>query len=428
MEKQGMKWQIIVGTVLLLVLVGSLFFPVFTITGDKYIESAMQANKHAEDQDLDAAKEADTKQVTDNYKRKTKKRKDKAKEFDKEIKKNTGKVSGIQWIRWSFSGKKISVKGVTYTKEKKENKDNKDKKKDKKDNNNDNEEKTKDINKSGVKTVFRMMAVLLLLPPICALMNLVFMLVRRKTYRVWMMITALLEAGCMAVFYFVMPGMIWNKSSNYINDATLLSEKTLRIKGTGKTMIATLMKQCLSLEVYIGLVAAGLLLIFAILCFTVCRPATNEFMKKTVKGDFSPDDWLVDIHPGIGYDPMGKIDIVGTDGIVGHDCPPPFKTVGKIYGVSGQYQGFELEIQDGEEIVLGRDPQYCGLIFNNPKVSRRHCGIRYDGQLHQYQVIDYSSNGTTFVGGGAAKAGMYTAVPEGTVLLMGGVERIRLGG
>ena len=92
------------------------------------------------------------------------------------------------------------------------------------------------------------------------------------------------------------------------------------------------------------------------------------------------------------------------------------------------FQGAELEIQDGEEIILGRDPQYCGLVFRNPKVSRRHCGIRYDGPSHQYQVIDYSSNGTRFVDGGVAKAGIYSTVPEGTVLIMGGIERIRLGG
>ncbi|MCI5640934.1 MAG: FHA domain-containing protein [Lachnospiraceae bacterium] len=418
MEKQGMKWQIVVGSLLLLALVASLFFPAFKITGDKYIESAMQANKHAEKQDLDAAKEAGTKKVTDNYKRKTKKRKEKAKEFDKEIKKNKGKVSGIQWIRWSFSGKKISVKGVTYVKEKDKSKE---KNSDKKDNSNDSKEKVKDINKSGVKTVFRMMAVLLLLPPLCALMNLVFMLVRRKTYRVWMLITALLEAGCMAVFYFVAPGMIWNKSSSYIDSATLLSEKTLRIKGTGKTMVTTLMKQCLSLEVYVGLVVATLLLIFVILCFTVCRPATVERGVNPVKGDFDPGEWVIDNIPG-GTSGSG-FGMVGESGF--NNFP---KMVGKIYGISGQYQGSELEIQDGEEIVLGRDPQYCGLVFRNPKVSRRHCGIRYDGQLHQYQVIDYSSNGTRFVGGGAAKAGMYTTVPEGTVLIMGGSERIRLGG
>ena len=170
MEKQGMKWQVIVGALLLLVLVGSLFLPIFKITGDKYIEAAIQANKYAEQQDLDAAKEAGSKKVTDNYKRKTKKRKETAKEFDKEIKKSTGNVSGIQWIRWSFSSKKISVKGVTYVKEKDKRKE---KNTDKKDNSNDSTENAKDINKSGVKTVCRMMSVLLLLPAVCALMNMV---------------------------------------------------------------------------------------------------------------------------------------------------------------------------------------------------------------------------------------------------------------
>lgn len=418
MEKQGMKWQVIVGALLLLVLVGSLFLPIFKITGDKYIEAAIQANKYAEQQDLDAAKEAGSKKVTDNYKRKTKKRKETAKEFDKEIKKSTGNVSGIQWIRWLFSSKKISVKGVTYVKEKDKRKE---KNTDKKDNSNDSTENAKDINKSGVKTVCRMMSVLLLLPAVCALMNMVFMVVCRKTYRMWMLITAFMEVGCMAIFYFVTPGIIWNKSSRYINNVTLLSEKTLRIKGTGKTMVAALMEQCLSLEVYVGLVVAALLLIFAILCFTVCRPATIEQEINPIKGDFDPGEWVIDNIPngtsGSNYELSGESGF--------RDFP---KMVGKIYGISGQYQGAELEIQDGEEIILGRDPQYCGLVFRNPKVSRRHCGIRYDGPSHQYQVIDYSSNGTRFVDGGVAKAGIYSTVPEGTVLIMGGIERIRLGG
>lgn len=48
--------------------------------------------------------------------------------------------------------------------------------------------------------------------------------------------------------------------------------------------------------------------------------------------------------------------------------------------------------------------------------------------LLQYRKQKYSSNGTRFVDGGVAKAGIYSTVPEGTVLIMGGIERIRLGG
>lgn len=412
LERQGMKWQVALGAVLLALLVGSMFLPVFKVTGERYISAAMKANTHAEEEDLDAAKKAGTEQVTDQYQKNTSKRKEKAKEFDEEIEEKSDRISGIHFIRWAFSsGKEYDFPGAVYADK-------------------------KDIKKSGVGSVFRMMAVLLLLPVLVGAANLIFMLVRRKAYPVWLLASGVAEVLCQGIFWLVMPGMIWDKISAYIKCFTLIGEKVLLIKGTGKCAIQSMMVEFMSSEAYVGLGAAGALILCAILFMTACRPA-RVVQEPLSQGGFQPGEWDVD-------GPVSDLSEQWDDFMKNNQPPDSYgnqtaaggeafftgyvKPGGVLYGVQGEYQGCNVEIRQGEEIILGRDPQYCGLVFSNKKVSRRHCGIRYDGDSGNYQVIDYSSNGTTFAHGGMAKAGTYTSVPPGTTVIMaGGAEQIRLG-
>lgn len=48
-------------------------------------------------------------------------------------------------------------------------------------------------------------------------------------------------------------------------------------------------------------------------------------------------------------------------------------------------------VRDGEEIVVGRSVA-SGLRCNDPRVSKRHCVIRLEGQ--RILLTDSSSNGT----------------------------------
>lgn len=406
MEQQGFKWQILAGGLLLVVLIGSLFFPVFKISGESYLSAVYDVNTHAEKQNLTAAKKAGTKEITDNFQKNTTKRRDKAAEFDSEIEKKSDRISGIEFIKWSFSDSKLNFSGVNYTAE-------------------------KDIEKSGVKSVFRMMGMLLLFPVLLGICNLVFMLVRRKIYAGWLIATGLSAVVCSLVFCKGMPGMIWERSAPYVKSFTMISDKTLLIKGLGKYTIQTMVSEFISASVYMELIAGGLLIISGILFMTVWKPKSVTAVQ--TEEEIAPAIW----------DDAGEVkdlktqwgDFQAQEKLRQREKAPEsanvvtnIKLKGKIYGIKGEYQGSEIEVAEGEEIVLGRDPKYCELVFAHKQVSRKHCGIRYDGEKRAYQVIDYSTNGTVFADGGMARAGVYTSVPSGTVIdLAGGEEKIQLG-
>lgn len=95
---------------------------------------------------------------------------------------------------------------------------------------------------------------------------------------------------------------------------------------------------------------------------------------------------------------------------------------GTLTGICGQYAGQSLTVNAGEEIVLGRDPAYSMLVFDNRGISRRHCGIRYDDKTGNYFVIDYSSTGTKMADGRLVTASSYSMAEPGTVLLLGDGE------
>lgn len=102
--------------------------------------------------------------------------------------------------------------------------------------------------------------------------------------------------------------------------------------------------------------------------------------------------------------------------------------IGEIRGLTGEYKDQVITLKRGEEIIMGRDPSYCVLIFQNKQVSRKHCGIRYNPENGCYQAIDYSSNGTTLSDGTLLTTSDYTTVKPGTVLYMAnGTESFQLG-
>ncbi len=69
--------------------------------------------------------------------------------------------------------------------------------------------------------------------------------------------------------------------------------------------------------------------------------------------------------------------------------------VGSVKGISGTYEGFDIPLNSGETIVIGRDPGVSNIVLEDEQgyVSRKHCSISYDSQTGNYTVIDYSSNG-----------------------------------
>jgi hypothetical protein len=92
---------------------------------------------------------------------------------------------------------------------------------------------------------------------------------------------------------------------------------------------------------------------------------------------------------------------------------------GSVTGLTGMYKDATIDIRTGEELVIGRDPVLSNLIIsdNADKISRKHCGIVFDGA--KYSVTDYSSNGTFKTDGTRLMANIPTTMPRGTEIILG---------
>ena len=97
------------------------------------------------------------------------------------------------------------------------------------------------------------------------------------------------------------------------------------------------------------------------------------------------------------------------------------EVAGSLIGVSGMYIGATIGIPRGEEIVIGRDSAMSHVIVdqNADKISRKHCGIRFDPSDGMYSVTDYSSNGTFKEDGSRLPSNITVTIPRGTVIVLG---------
>lgn len=96
-----------------------------------------------------------------------------------------------------------------------------------------------------------------------------------------------------------------------------------------------------------------------------------------------------------------------------------------LVGLSGAYAGASIFMQPNEEIVIGRDTTVSHVVLSDSQVSRKHCGVRYIGETGNYQVVDYSSNGT-FVNGTMIPSGMNYDCAPGTIISVDDFNRFQL--
>lgn len=396
MAQYQYKWQIFVGAGVLLMVVVTLFLPRLSVSGDEYVDMAVAVNEYARNEDKDMADAAEAKEVVEEYGEESDQRTSLVKKYDKTIKEKTGDhgtVSGLFLGKWALTVEDtLYFNGVTYNKGKK-------------------------IEDSGVQSKFKLMGVLIYLPAVFALCLLVFMLVRRQTYGAFLIAAGGLAIGCEAVLYFFLPSMIWNSTRNYIRSFSLIREGLLEIDGVGEEAMTQIFHRFSSNTGIFVVVLGVVLVVLGILFQTVLKPEEME-----EEDDF---DFIYKQQPvwpagtkAEGYTAVNGNGMAGSYG----------KTfAGKITGVSGQYSGQSIQMSAGEEIIVGRDPKYCMLVLEYPKISRRHCGIRYDMTSGKYQVIDYSSNGTRLSDGTILSASQYTPVAPGSVLYLGNArESFRL--
>jgi predicted component of type VI protein secretion system len=105
----------------------------------------------------------------------------------------------------------------------------------------------------------------------------------------------------------------------------------------------------------------------------------------------------------------------------GKSPPEPKDLGGIIICKTGMYRYATFRIDNGEELVIGRDAAVSHIVVDTgaEKVSRKHCSIVYDGRKRHYIVTDYSSNGTYTEAGDRLHGMVLTVLPCGTTIFLG---------
>lgn len=101
------------------------------------------------------------------------------------------------------------------------------------------------------------------------------------------------------------------------------------------------------------------------------------------------------------------------------DEPTPVK--GAIVALSGKESGYRYPVEDGEELIIGKDPSVAHIVVDSghERISKKHCGIKWNAGMNQYQVIDYSTNGTYINSIRKLSKGLFVTVPKGTIINLG---------
>lgn len=370
METYKYKWQIFIGAALLLCLTALLFFPRMSISGEDYVDMAVSVHEYAREVDKESADRAGAEEFLRQYQKEGEIRSSRIESYDRTISRRTGDhphISGLYLARWGIRvSHPLALDGIICR-------------------------EGVSAGDSGVQGVFHGMGVLLLLPAMCGVVLLVFMLARRRTYGLWLLLTGIVTIGTELVLYVAMPSLIWGRIRGYVDSFSLIPSGLLEIPGVGQKAVTEMYRGSMDIAGWLTLLVGGLLIIAGVLFLTVCRP---ERIPKPGQ------------IPGPGLIPAK----------------------GVITGLQGQYRGQSVPLEAGEELILGRDPAYSMLVFSHPGISRRHCGIRYDVQTGNYQLIDYSSTGTRLSDGSLVCASAYTAVSAGTVVYLGSTgEVVQLG-
>ena len=464
MEGKKLNWQIVTGAGLLLLLVITLFLPRIDVTEVKYVDTAVKVNQHAKEQNKKKALEAGAQDAIKEFDVGGSERKDTLEEVRSRLgDKNVGSKSTLALAKWMLTvnkNDKMLFDVIQYDAAKKD-----------------------DVAKSGIKSSLRLNGVLLLLPVAAALIVMILVLALRK-----MVAPGLIGVGALTVLSnllikFALPGMMWGKISKYIESAECMEGGLFDISGVGKYAISEMSAAFSSWGSMLSLVLGIVLIVMGVLFLTAFRPKaandsddwqfsqenldvfgdnggmnggfagdmnnvganggfTGDMNNVGANGGFAGDMNNVGANGGFAGDMnnvganggfAGDMNNVGANGGFTGDSTSPYyfespQPEGRITVVSGEHQGKTFTFRAGEEMILGRDPALSSIVFQYPKVSRRHCGIRFDAASGNYQVTDYSSNGTRLSNGAMVSAGSYTTIAPGTVIYLGNQhEAIQVG-
>jgi pSer/pThr/pTyr-binding forkhead associated (FHA) protein len=96
-------------------------------------------------------------------------------------------------------------------------------------------------------------------------------------------------------------------------------------------------------------------------------------------------------------------------------APSPAASRAVLQGAAGVYT-----VTAGVEIRAGRDGSQCAILLTEPRVSAVHAVLKVEGG--QLMVRDENSNNGTVVNGNRLPPGLWTPVPNGSLLRLGPAE------
>lgn len=371
MKGYRLHWQTITGAVLLSLLWITIFFPGMSVSADRYIDAAVSANRYALEKNEDITGAAE---IVEDYKTGGPGRAGMEKSYNQKIRVATWgdtSVSRLFLARWALTVKEnLDFDGIQLG-------------------------ENASLKNTGVRGVLRLWGWLIYLPFLAAMFTLVFMLVKGRTFSGVLLFDGLLSVLCECLGHFLIPSMLWEEIRRAVLSFELVGEEALNQYGTGERFVKELFAACQGPGWMIVLILSVLVILYSIICLAmqVRRKAAGDRAGGYVFQN--PEIW---------------------DKTKSMERKAAIRENGILRGIKGEYMGESICIRAGEEIVLGRDPRYCMLIFRNPRVSRRQCGIRYDGLNGCYQAVDYSAGGTTLSNGTLLAASEYTTVLPGTVI------------
>lgn len=93
---------------------------------------------------------------------------------------------------------------------------------------------------------------------------------------------------------------------------------------------------------------------------------------------------------------------------------------GMICCLTGTNKGWELKINNGEILVIGKDPKYADIIIDSSYkyISRRHCSVEYVAAMDMYRVTDLSTNGTFLISGDRLPKEFAALLPRKTIIYL----------
>lgn len=383
MQEYRFAWHTWVGIILVALLAVTIFFPRISIDGTKYMEAALEANQYVYEID---SKNSAAKETLKQYEKESKEKDRTIKKLNQQLSNNISvRMSGFSFARWLLNvPSDMEFEGV---------------------------EAKEDCYLLGNGVIFflRLWGWLIYIPFLSSMILLIFMICKRRTYAPLVTTVGFLGILCELLAYIVIPSRIGEGISETLSQLPLVDSSLLEFHGTCGTFIRAFTHNSMTITWIFVLILSFVIFVYGILGMTVfCR-------KKEQKMAMEP---AVNIAEGEAAAALEEFPI---------SFIPNQNSKGQMMGMTGEYQGQCIEMMSGEEIILGRDPAHCMLIFQNMQIAPMQCGIRYDASSGFYYGVDYSGNGTYLVDGTILNSSQYIPIRPGTQLyLADGAEQFLL--